>query len=383
MQKERIVLVSRFPTHINQPKGGVESATLGLAKALLVAGVNDLHIVTLEHGITETAVENHSNITVHRLPRSKWPMVLDVFFGPSTSRLRKYLCQLGPSIVHFHETWGLSAPLCGFPTVFTVHGFDSLNLPAENAPYSRIRQVLWKYAEKRGLRDQTHLISIAPYVHKKIKLHTSAKIFDIWNSVDPLFFAMKPEPEKLTILFLGWLNARKNPLVIVQAAASLMEKYPDLKIELCGGAPSPSYKQTLLMEIEKLGLQNSVKMPGMLSQADVKQQLSKATLLVLPSFQENAPMVIAEAMALGVPVIASNLCGIPDMIQNNKSGILLDDPTNVLKLSRAIDLLLADDKKRHDIIDNARIRARKLFHPEAVAKATLEVYETAINEYKN
>ena len=379
----KVVLVSRFPSDIDQPRGGVETATVGLAKALFSLGITDLHIVTIEKHIAETSIENHEGLTVHRLPRSRWPMILDAIVGPSVRILNRYLRQLEPTVVHYHETWGFSAPKCGFPAVFTVHGFDSLNLPTEKAPFWRTRSKLWDWSESIGLRKQKYIISIAPYVHHAISTKTNAKISDIWNSLNPLAYSVSRKEKRGSLLFLGWLNPRKNPLVIVKAAAKLIKKHPDLKVRLCGEASVPHYFKELQDAISDFGLIKCVEMPGRLNQSAVRKELSTAALLVLPSFQENAPMVIAEAMAAGIPIVASNLCGIPDMVENGKSGLLLNDPTDADELVNTLDKLLSNDELRHCQGESAKYRAEQLFHPTSVASQTIEVYKQAVFDYSS
>ena len=379
----KVVLVSRFPSDIDQPRGGVETATVGLAKALFSLGITDLHIVTIEKHIAETSIENHEGLTVHRLPRSRWPMILDAIVGPSVRILNRYLRQLEPTVVHYHETWGFSAPKCGFPAVFTVHGFDSLNLPTEKAPFWRTRSKLWDWSESIGLRKQKYIISIAPYVHHAISTKTNAKISDIWNSLNPLAYSVRRKEKRGSLLFLGWLNPRKNPLVIVKAAAKLIKKHPDLKVRLCGEASVPHYFKELQDAISDFGLTKCVEMPGRLNQSAVRKELSTAALLVLPSFQENAPMVIAEAMAAGIPIVASNLCGIPDMVEDGKSGLLLNDPTDADELVNTLDQLLSNDELRHCQGESAKYRAEQLFHPTSVASQTIEVYKQAVFDYSS
>ncbi len=379
----KVVLVSRFPSDIDQPRGGVETATVGLAKALFSLGITDLHIVTIEKHIAETSIENHEGLTVHRLPRSRWPMILDAIVGPSVRILNRYLRQLEPTVVHYHETWGFSAPKCGFPAVFTVHGFDSLNLPTEKAPFWRTRSKLWDWSESIGLRKQKYIISIAPYVHHAISTKTNAKISDIWNSLNPLAYSVRRKEKRGSLLFLGWLNPRKNPLVIVKAAAKLIEKHPDLKVRLCGEASVPHYFKELQDAISDFGLTKCIEMPGRLNQSAVRKELSTAALLVLPSFQENAPMVIAEAMAAGIPIVASNLCGIPDMVEDGKSGLLLNDPTDADELVNTLDKLLSNDELRHCQGESAKYRAEQLFHPTSVASQTIEVYKQAVFDYSS
>jgi len=374
----RIVLVSRFPQNIDQPRGGVETATIGLAKALIDFGAIDLHVVTLESDLQKTKKEFHDGITVHRLRRSRVPMFLDALNGPSAKRLNAYLTELSPSIVHYHETWGFSSSTNSLPSIFTVHGFDSLNLPTEKPRLWKLRSLVWRYAEKRGLRNQKHIVSIAPYVRREIEKHTSAQIYEIWNPLAASTFAVERDPKESQILFLGWLNSRKNPLAIIRAAAELKSEFPELKVELCGEASDPPYFETLKSVVAENKLETIVSMPGRQSHKQVIEKLSTATFLVLPSYQENAPMVVAEAMAVGVPVIASDKCGMPDMLNDGESGILID-PDKEPQLENAMRRLLRDKELRSSLAREGKVLARKRFHPESVAAKTVAAYLQVID----
>ena len=378
LKQGRIVLVSRFPAHIDQPRGGVETATVGLARALLGIGITDIHVVTLERQCERVCHETHQGIQVHRLPRSGWPMMLDVFGGPSTRRLRQYLETLQPTIVHFHETWGLGGPNCGWPTIFTVHGFDSLNLPTEAPRGWRLRAKLWRRVERLGMAGQRHVISIAPYVRREVAPLTSAQIFEIWNSLDRRYFSLERREKPHNVLFLGWLNARKNPLTLVEAASQLVSRFPALQVELCGEACDTAYSASLKARIRALGLEQHVALPGRLDQSMVMARIQQASLLVLPSLQENAPMVIAEAMAAGVPVIASNRCGIPDMLEDGVSGVLIE-PYDAGGLADVMAALLGDDEKRRQMGEAAKAEAFRRYHPDQVARSTLDAYACVIN----
>ena len=130
-----------------------------------------------------------------------------------------------------------------------------------------------------------------------------------------------------------------------------------------------------------MDLTKCVEIPGRLNQSAVRKELSTAALLVLPSFQENAPMVIAEAMAAGIPIVASNLCGIPDMVEDGKSGLLLTDPTDPDELASTLDQLLSNEELRRCLGESAKNRAEQLFHPTHVASQTIEVYKKAVSDY--
>ena len=373
LEEIRVVFVSQFPVDIDQPRGGVATATVGLVRALLNIGVVDLHVVSLEYNLDKLKRERHDGIEVHRLPRSGWPMMFDVFNGPSAKRLHHYVTELNPSVVHFHETWGFGASRWDYPNVFTVHGFDSLNLPTEKPSGWWLRAKLWRLLERKALSKQRMLISIAPYVRREFESLSLAPIVDIWNTLGRQFFSLERKERPHNILFLGWLNRRKNPLVLVEAAAQLIHNYPELHIMLCGEPSDLDYVAELEARIAALGLSEVVSMLGHQSQPEVMQRLQTAGMLVLPSLQENAPMVVAEAMAVGVPVVASNLCGIPDMIEDYVTGLLID-PHDVSSLVKAVSYLLDNDDRRLAMGEAARAVAIKRFHPDSVAQATIQAY---------
>ena len=86
-------------------------------------------------------------------------------------------------------------------------------------------------------------------------------------------------------------------------------------------------------------------------------------------------------MAAGIPIVASNLCGIPDMVEDGKSGLLLTDPTDPDELANTLDQLLSNEELRHCLGESAKNRAEQLFHPTNVASQTIEVYKKAVSDY--
>ncbi len=376
----KVVFVSRFPKTVDTPRGGVETATVSLAQSLVDYQGLDVHVVTLERGLNEVVCETHGAITVHRLPRSAWPMMVDVYCGPTAKRLRQYIENLKPDIVHFHETWGMGSYKLNCPTVFTVHGFDSLNLVTEKSRAWRLRSWLWKRVENFGLARQTHIISIVPYVTRQMGT-LKAKIYDIWNAINPKYFTIERNLQEPTILFLGWINQRKNPLTLVSVANKLIKQYPTLKVLLCGEVSDQEYGRRIRSTIKALELDACVKMLGRVDMNQVMEKLSQSHVLVLPSLQENAPMVIAEAMAAQVPVVGANLCGIPDMITDEESGYLIE-PFDVDGIANRIDQLLGDMNNNQVMGAHARSRAFTLFHPESVASQTVATYRDVIAAYQ-
>ena len=213
----RIAIFSRYPSDSRCPKGGVESVTVVLVKALAQLDDLDVHIITLEQERTKIAVEQDGAVTVHRLPGSHWPQILDILAGPGKKQLVSYITDLKTDILHTHETYGLALGGFPIPHVFTVHGFDHANLVANSAKFGWIRSRLWKRVERRGLAKQRHIISITPYVRAMIEPQTHACIYDIDNPVDERFFKIMPRPEPGRNRCIGLINERKNKLGPVKA----------------------------------------------------------------------------------------------------------------------------------------------------------------------
>ena len=224
----RVAMFSRFPADADQPKGGVESATVGIARGLGTRADVDLHIVTLEKGRNDDAVEDCGFATVHRLAGGRLPMIVDVFNGPGRRKVDRYIRGLNPDVVHFQETYGFGGPVKGVPTVFTVHGFDSLNLVTERQYLWYLRAPLWRLAEKKGISSHRHLVSIAPYVTEQLReLGLSAEIVSIPNAISREFFSVPDATVPGRVLFAGWINPRKNLATAISAASAATTVLPD------------------------------------------------------------------------------------------------------------------------------------------------------------
>ena len=373
----RVAICSRFPDRIDRPRGGVESATVGLVNGLAARGDVDVHVVTLEGTAGAARVQQYGGITVHRLPGTRWPMVVDVFAGPGRRQIDSYIRSLKPDVVHFQETYGFGARGYQVPLIFTVHGFDSLNLKTERRPGWRVRAPIWRLAERAGIGPHRHLVSIAPYVTRELRQLSNAEIVDIPNAVSAEFFAAARAEVPGRVLFAGWLNPRKNLLGAVKAIHTLVQAGHRVELHAAGAAPDAVYEKSVQDYLRAHQLEPHVRLLGSLSRDAVRREMAEACALVLPSLQENAPMVIAEALATGLPVVASNACGIPDMVDDGQTGFLID-PANHEMIADRLGRLLRDDRLRTEMSERARRTALARWHPDAVAAATVRLYRQLI-----
>lgn len=367
-------MFSRFPEHVNQPKGGVESATVGLVSGLSARPGVELHVVTLEKGRIEDSVEKNEFATVHRLRASARPMIFDVFGGPGRRHIDQCIRSIDPDVVHFQETYGFGGPYRDIPTVFTVHGFDSLNLVTERKYAWWLRAPLWRLAERKGIGSHAHIISIAPYVTEMLSEFSRAEIVEIPNAISPEFFKIENRPIDGRIFFAGWINRRKNIATAIKAVRDLVAQGLDVSLHAAGAMSDEEYLKEVRQLVKESNLESRVKLLGRVGQDVLRKELMEANVFLLPSLQENAPMAIAEAMAAGVPVVTSRVCGMLTMVEEGKAGYLVE-PNDVQDITRKVEKLLRDRNQRAEMGEYARQKAMDTYHPESVVTATLDMYK--------
>ena len=373
----KVAVFSRYPQDPSCPRGGVESVAVVLARALADLDDLDVHVITFQRGLLHARTEGDGPATVHRLPGSAWPQILDIIAGPGRKRLLRCVHELQPDILHTHETHGLALGRCGIPHVFTMHGFDHANILADRAWLAGIRSRLWRRIERHCLSYQRHMISITPYVRQTIEPLTGARIFDIENPVDRRFFDVRRREEPDRILSVGWISARKNTLGSVKALKGVLDARREAILVVAGAVADEDYARCVRQYTEENGLSDRIEFVGHVAQEELTCQLARASVFLLPSRQENSPMAIAEAMATGMPVIAANRCGMPYMLDEGKSGFLID-PEDTAQITDRLLRLLADQDLRVRMGREARRQAIQRFHPINVARKTRDVYRAVV-----
>ncbi|MBI1194393.1 MAG: glycosyltransferase [Gammaproteobacteria bacterium] len=378
----RIVLHSRYPSDFDRPKGGVESVTVNLARAMARLPGNEVHVVTLERGLKEAVEELDNDIRVHRLPDPGWPQIVDILCGPGRRRLIEKIRELKPDIVHSHETHGLFLDGIPFPHVFTLHGFDHANIVAGDERMKHLRSFVWGKVEAAALVRLNHIISISPYVEAMIRKLTHAIIHPIDNPLDLRFFETPRQAALVRrILCVGWVSERKNTLGSIRAFAKLIARGHEAELIIAGQEKEAAYLQQVNDLIRERKLGDRVRLIGHINHQMLLDELGKASILLLPSYQENAPMVIAEAMAMRVPVVTSNLCGMPFMVEEGTSGYLVD-PNDTGEIAEALVRIIESDERYASMCARSREIAEARFHPDVVAAKHMAVYESVIADFR-
>lgn len=179
-----------------------------------------------------------------------------------------------------------------------------------------------------------------------------------------------------TALFVGRLDPQKGPFILLAAVRDLLPRHADLHLLLVGDGP---LRDCLHAWVAKEGVSSRIHFAG--RRNDVPSLLRAAELFVLPSLWEGLPNVVLEAMAAGVPVIASRVEGISDLLVDEHTGRVV--PTNSASdLSEAIDELLADPQHARQMANSAQHYVNKEFAWEKVIEKYGALYTELLAEVR-
>jgi colanic acid/amylovoran biosynthesis glycosyltransferase len=168
------------------------------------------------------------------------------------------------------------------------------------------------------------------------------------------------------IVAIGRLIAKKGFTNLIRACALLVDRGRPSRCEIFGEGPLESQ---LRGQIEELGLQERVQLPGTKPQHEIRERLAAASVFVLPSVPEtdggmdNLPTVIMEAMATGLPVVSTRIGGIPEMVVDNETGFLVQ-PEDAVPLADAIEKVINDCPLAQKFGQAGYERAQRLFSIE-------------------
>lgn len=375
----KVAIVTSFPEDPQAPRGGVQAVSVALVRALGALGDLEVHVVTTSCECDSFSISQWQGATIHRLA---WAggRVLTHALGPGAQQICQYLQKLQPDVVHSHDVFGLMVKSLPLPRVFTPHGVIYLDTRLGGGPGALIRSWLWRWAETSAWANQPHIVAISPHVRQGLQGRVSGKIHVIANPVAPEFFKVRHCPRNGTIFSAAAISPLKNTLGLLEAFEMLVADGRDIYLHLAG-AGECEYEARVRLFIRSHGLQDRVSLLGNIPPHQVRKELAAASVFALISLQESAPMCVAEAMAVGVPVLASNICGLPYMVRDGKTGFLVP-PRDTRLIANRLNELLQDGTRRDSMGEHARQVAWEAYAPQRVAQQTRDVYEEAINGSK-
>jgi glycosyltransferase involved in cell wall biosynthesis len=227
------------------------------------------------------------------------------------------------------------------PLFIKVHGTD-VN---ENTKYPARRALMLKWlskAENIFCASQALADSLAATGISEKKLSVN------YNGVNTeIFYPKEKDKESTNIVFVGNLIPTKGINELLSAFIGLQKKMPEVVLDIIGEGP---LKVTIENKVKELGL--NIKVHGSLTLVDVAHKIRTSSLLVLPSYREGVPNVLLEAFASGIPVVATKVGGIPEVVNDNV-GILVE-AKNTDALQEAIYIALNKSWNKTDITEHAK-----------------------------
>jgi glycosyltransferase involved in cell wall biosynthesis len=196
------------------------------------------------------------------------------------------------------------------------------------------------------------------------------------NAVDKSFFDVQPAPDASAPpigLCVGTICVRKNQNNFIRALDVLAKEKP-IKIQFASEPAQDAYGAEFHRLIRERPWCEHI---GFLNRDQLQARLAAASFVVLPTREDNCPMVVLEAMAAGVPVLASNVGGVPDLIVPEKTGLFCD-PARPESFREGIAKLLGDRPRVQQLTAAAKVEAVRRFHPQVIAREHLRIYREVL-----
>ena len=358
------IIVNFFP-----PKwlAGTEIATYYIARHLTRRG-HEVHVITsLDEGLPEESCEE--GIRIHRLPRIRVRFVGVFAFWIDTIRT---LQKIRPDIVHAQSLYVaipalISKKILKIPYIVWGRGSD-VYLPNR----------FTKLTSKTIMKNADSVLALTNEMKRVMQGIHDCEIIVVPNGIELKEYMIElPRQErrshKKRVLFVGRLHPVKGVQYLLQAMKTVHEKIPDAKLTLVGDGEDREYLENLA---DCLGIRDCVNFVVKVPHEKVSDYMSHADVFVLPSLSESFGIVNLEAMARGLPIVATRVGGLPDVIEDGVNGYLVKakEPSEI---AEALLKLLLDEQLWETISKTNKQKINE-YSWERVALALEKIYQGSI-----
>lgn len=282
--------------------------------------------------------------------------------------LARYLSRLllgRVQLLHVHSASGPSfwrkflfiAPslLARVPVVLHWHGGGFVAFYEGCRPWQR-RLIGWTFARC------SRVIALSDQWHDTLSgLFPAARVVTIPNPVTLPAQPVALESASRRVVFLGRINAAKGIQDLLEAMPAVLASVPDCTLVVAGSGQVARFRALA----RQLGVEHAVEFPGWVEGNLKADLLASAAVFVLPSHIEAMPMSVLEAMAYGLPVVATTVGGIPQAVRNGTDGLLFQAEDRAA-LASALIRVLSDVEFRRELGANARVRVQENFSTDLI-----------------
>jgi glycosyltransferase involved in cell wall biosynthesis len=356
--------------------------------------------------------ESHLLSLVENLDRTRFePLVLSFTDGPMVERLsrmgvrthvihterpfditkwaavKKFLKDEQVELVHAHGTRACSnvvraAQSLGIPVIYTVHGWSFHD--DQHPLVRRIRMLGEKYLTSNttvnisvsASNRQTGKDAIRNFSAIVISNGIDRKKFNPEGSFKDIRAELGIPSKAVLVLFLARFTSHKQPLALIRAFEEALKSLPDMRLLLVGDGDQKSKAMEI---VRRQGLEEAIFFQPF--RQDVPDILAAADIFVLPSLWEGLPIGLLEAMAMGKAVIATNVDGTKEVVDDLQNGLLIE-AGNITALTEALLNLGGNEIRRKEFSSRALDTVRLKYDAADMTQAIEEVYRTVLEKEK-
>lgn len=295
--------------------------------------------------------------------------------------IKKLLKKIKPDILHLNSSKaGVIGAIAGKHAgikkiIYTIHGF------VFNEPLPTWKKMVYLRAEKFSAKYKDRLICVSEFDRQtgiKNQIGNENKLVTINNGITKLDFLPKDEARKrlglpLDKIIIGTIAnfyPTKGLTYLIPAAKIIVARYPNTFFRIIGFG---QLKNRLNDEVKKLGLENQLLIDRIDTSDGGYKYLLAFDIYALPSIKEGFPFAILEAMRAGLPIVATEVGGVPEMIKNEVNGLIVK-PADPAALAKAIINLLENKNLATKFGDQAKIDVEQNFSLEKMITKTEVVY---------
>jgi glycosyltransferase involved in cell wall biosynthesis len=376
-----LIPINEFPTDINNIRGGVHAALknllIGFSKKDII-----VRVISFNKEIKKNIKQNFSdNIEIHHTFEGPLPFHSLNYFFIDSFKLKKHVKEFKPDIIHFEagDAFLLTQLLISkrIPYLLTIHGIAIAEGKVERSLHKKLSSYFNGFLDK--LLFPKNIIHLSNYSKKIYAYKAIHNQVIIPNALSEHFYNLKlKSTSENKLIFIGVLNDNKNLLMLLESLKLLNNKDMYFHLDVLGDFKDLNYKVIIEDFITQNQLQNQIKFHGWVKQNDTLKLIEAADILVLASKQESLPMVIAESMAAGKAIVASNIGGVSEMVQQNVNGLLFE-PNQVSALSNCLEQLYNNNNKIQQFSVASNKIASTMFHCNEVAKQTISFYQKVLS----
>jgi glycosyltransferase involved in cell wall biosynthesis len=292
-------------------------------------------------------------------------------------------------------------PNVGRAHISTVHSTWAGEANAiQGEPYSRLNanekflvSFTWflRIFEERMMKRSQKLIAVSDFTRLELKRYygvAESKIRVIHNGVDTAKFQpaadkrkVKAElgfnPDNPTIISVGRLYARKGLFTLIESMPAVVKRFPNAKFIISGKGQSDEMRK-LINYAQQLGVQGNIVFTGYFPDAKLPRLYQAADVFAFSTFYEHHPFAVLEALSTGLPVVTTNVGGIPETITDDKDGFMCT-PFNSQQFAQRILYLLEHPDKAAEMGAQARKTIVERFDWRIVVKDAMGVYKEVLN----